>query len=73
MLLWSTCLFASAEEKTQPPVTMENSIGMQMVLIPAGEFWMGTEESLAALKQAYPDLRSGGCAISTMNGRGTRC
>ena len=55
MLLWSTCLFASAEEKTQPPVTMENSIGMQMVLIPAGEFWMGTEESLAALKQAYPD------------------
>lgn len=73
MLLWSTCLFASAEEKTQPPVTMENSIGMQMVLIPAGEFWMGTEESLAALKQAYPDYEERRLRDLDDDGRGTRC
>ncbi len=32
----------------------ENSLGMKMVLIPAGQFMMGSDESPAALARAYP-------------------
>ena len=33
---------------------MENSLGMKFVLVPAGEFMMGSDESPEALAQAYP-------------------
>ncbi|MCV2349690.1 formylglycine-generating enzyme family protein [Paucibacter sp. Y2R2-4] len=35
---------------------LRNSIGMQFVRIPAGEFLMGSEESVEALAQAFPAL-----------------
>ena len=46
---------AQAASPVSLPAALENSIGMQMVLIPGGEFMMGTGESLASLKAAYPD------------------
>ncbi len=55
ILFCVTAHSAFAGEKLPLPATMENAIGMQLVLIPAGEFLMGTDESLASLKQAYPD------------------
>lgn len=55
ILFSATVQCACAEERPPLPAMMENAIGMQLVLIPAGEFLMGTDESLASLKQAYPD------------------
>ena len=55
MLLCTAWTSLHAAETSPLPATIENSIGMQMVLIPAGEFLMGTDESLASLKGAYPD------------------
>lgn len=34
--------------------TMRNALGMKFVLVPAGEFMMGSEESPETLAQAYP-------------------
>lgn len=36
--------------------TMVNSLGMRFVLLPAGEFLMGSDESVDALAAAYPRL-----------------
>ncbi len=36
------------------PAVVENSLGMRFVSVPAGEFLMGSEETPAALTQAYP-------------------
>ncbi len=33
-----------------------NTLGMRLVRIPAGAFWMGSNEPLAALQQAYPRM-----------------
>jgi len=33
---------------------LTNSLGMPLVLIPAGEFWMGSDEPVAALQKDYP-------------------
>ena len=39
-----------------PPTMLVDSLGMRFVLVPAGEFTMGSEEPLEALAAAYPDL-----------------
>lgn len=36
------------------PARVENSLGMAFVLVPAGEFVMGSDESVASLAHAYP-------------------
>ena len=41
--------------RAAPPV-FENSLGMAFVLVPAGEFPMGSDESPEALAKAYPGL-----------------
>jgi formylglycine-generating enzyme required for sulfatase activity len=38
------------------PVITENSLGMKLVLIPAGEFNMGSDEAIEALRAAYPQM-----------------
>ena len=46
------------EERTyKPGSTINNSIGLKLTLIPAGEFLMGSEESAAELEEAYGKLR----------------
>jgi formylglycine-generating enzyme required for sulfatase activity len=37
-----------------PGGEIENSLGMRMVEIPAGEFWMGNQETADALSRAFP-------------------
>lgn len=44
----------SAEPPVSTPQTVLNSVGMKFVLIPSGEFLMGSEESPDALAKAYP-------------------
>lgn len=39
-----------------PPAVLVNTLGMRFVLVPAGEFTMGSNESPDALAAAYPDL-----------------
>ncbi len=39
-----------------PPDVLINTLGMRFVLLPAGEFTMGSDESPEALSAAYPDL-----------------
>jgi sulfatase modifying factor 1 len=51
LALSSAC---SALPPTAPPRTLENSLGMRFMRVPAGEFLMGSEESPDALAQAYP-------------------
>lgn len=36
--------------------TERNSLGMELVLIPAGEFLMGSDETAATMSQVYPAL-----------------
>ena len=43
----------SADPAAQPP-TFENSLGMKLALIPAGEFLMGSDETPEALAKVYP-------------------
>ena len=38
------------------PPTWRNSIGMPFVLVPAGDFWMGSIDTPAALAQRFPRL-----------------
>ena len=47
------CAMLPHAASAEPPV-IENSIGMKLVRIPAGEFMMGSDESPASLTQAYP-------------------
>ena len=39
-----------------PPATLVNTLGMPFVLVPAGEFTMGSEEPPEALAATWPDL-----------------
>ena len=48
--LWLAFLPAHAAD------TESNSLGMQFVKVPAGEFMMGSDEPTVALAQAYPEL-----------------
>jgi len=45
---------AVAETPPSQPKQVDNSIGMRFVLIPAGTFMMGSDESPASLAQSYP-------------------
>lgn len=44
----------SAEPDKAPPKEIENLLGMKLVLVPSGEFMMGSDESPEALASAYP-------------------
>jgi formylglycine-generating enzyme required for sulfatase activity len=43
-----------AADHGPPPAAIENSLGMKFVLVPAGEFLMGSDESPKVLSKAYP-------------------
>lgn len=43
-----------ADEQGSPPAAIENSLGMKFVLLPAGEFLMGSDESPDTLSKDYP-------------------
>jgi formylglycine-generating enzyme required for sulfatase activity len=45
---------SSRAEPPRAPVTVTNSIGMKLVLVPAGEFMMGAEEAIADTQRAFP-------------------
>jgi formylglycine-generating enzyme len=46
--------FGGAERSAVPAQAIENSIGMKFVLLPAGEFTMGSDESPEALQKDFP-------------------
>lgn len=49
--------FASyAEAQTSSPLAVSNTLSMKFILVPAGEFMMGSDESPQALAAAYPQL-----------------
>ncbi len=55
LLAFTLFLPACASRPKQPgPQVIENSLGMKFVLLPAGEFMMGNDESPDALAQSYP-------------------
>ena len=41
-----------------PPQVVVNSLGMRLVAIPAGRFWMGSAEPARELAKAYPLLEA---------------
>lgn len=53
-MLLSACSTASM---LSSPTVIENSMGMKFVLVPAGEFWMGSDESAASLAKDYPQYQ----------------
>lgn len=54
-LLCAAVLSACALPRTDTPGTViENSLGMRLVRVPAGEFLMGSDEPLEVLAQAFP-------------------
>lgn len=46
----------AAPSAAAPAAVLVDSLGIRFVLVPAGEFTMGSEESADALAAAYPDL-----------------
>lgn len=46
-------LWAGVSSATEPP-TLTNSLGMQLVLIPAGQFRMGSDATMASLGRDFP-------------------
>lgn len=55
LLFCSLALTACATMAPSPPARLiENSLGMKFVLVPAGEFLMGSEESPESLSRDYP-------------------
>jgi sulfatase modifying factor 1 len=59
LLLSTGCLIGTAEEQSQrdgSPKVVQNSIGMQLVKIPAGEFLMGGHERAEELCAAFPEM-----------------
>ena len=53
-LLFLTAEARSAEVGKNLPPVIENSLGMKFVIVPAGEFMMGSDESPEALAKAFP-------------------
>lgn len=47
---------AAGDTAIRAPVITTNSLGMKFVLIPAGEFMMGSNEPVEQLAHSYPDL-----------------
>jgi formylglycine-generating enzyme required for sulfatase activity len=43
-----------AADHDAPPAAIENSLGMKFILVPAGEFLMGSDESPEVLSKVYP-------------------
>jgi formylglycine-generating enzyme required for sulfatase activity len=57
LVLLALSISLSAAETTKPGhKTIENSLGMKLVLIPAGEFMMGSEAAPEALEKLFPKL-----------------
>jgi len=55
-MLYAVMLSTAHADEARPPLAnIENSIGMSLVLIPAGQFMMGTDESVESLRQGYPN------------------
>jgi formylglycine-generating enzyme required for sulfatase activity len=46
----------TAPSAAAPAAVLDDSLGIRFVLVPAGDFTMGSEESVDALAAAYPDL-----------------
>jgi formylglycine-generating enzyme required for sulfatase activity len=55
-LLFIVGLASATRAEESPPKTVENSLGMKLVLVPAGEFEMGNHDSDAALAKAFPQI-----------------
>ena len=56
-MTWSTSLLAQAQSTpTASPLVSVNSVGMKFVRIPAGEFMMGSNETVASLQADFPQL-----------------
>jgi formylglycine-generating enzyme required for sulfatase activity len=53
-MLLLTSSARSAEPASTLPKQIENSVGMKFVLIPAGEFMMGSDESPDSLARSFP-------------------
>ena len=53
-LLQAGVAFSATPGAAKPAALHRNALGMQMVRIPAGEFLMGSNESLETLQRAYP-------------------
>lgn len=49
-------LLAACAAPQPSPLVLTNTLGMQFVLIPAGSFWMGSDERPDALVRDYPGL-----------------
>ena len=54
VLLLSGCALPATTLATADAKQLTNSLGMPLVLIPAGEFWMGSDEPVAVLQKDYP-------------------
>ena len=52
----SVAVVAADQGGKEPPKEIKNSIEMQLVMIPAGEFLMGNEDSYESLKKAFPEM-----------------
>ena len=77
MVITATVVLSSPKEKSESaladraePDAITNSIGMKLVLIPAGDFLMGAEEDQDATKGAFPYVDP---ACWRAKGRVTRC
>ena len=53
-LAWTLPLLALAAQAAEPPRRVENSLGMKFMLVPAGEFVMGSDEPPDSLARDYP-------------------
>jgi formylglycine-generating enzyme len=57
MFLLVACFIATSTFAAEPN-TLENSLGMKLTLVPAGEFEMGSEEKPESLAKSFPNLEA---------------
>lgn len=55
----ATCLSSAEQAMAQAEKQLSNSIGMKLVLIPAGTFQMGTRLTPVEVHQRYPGGKGG--------------